>query len=109
MSTTGTTTIKDKPLFAITPAASLTSVAVESPNSGKPSDVAIGMPSSDSTARLMPTPTDDIASQDSRESLLVGGRKESWLTIFSQVFIPFIIAGLGMVGAGVILDVVKVN
>jgi solute carrier family 41 len=34
---------------------------------------------------------------------------ESWYSIAIQVFIPFIIAGLGMVAAGVVLDIVQVS
>lgn len=34
---------------------------------------------------------------------------ESYLAITIQVFIPFLIAGLGMVGAGLVLDVVQVR
>lgn len=33
---------------------------------------------------------------------------ESYLAITIQVFIPFLIAGLGMVGAGLVLDIVQV-
>lgn len=32
---------------------------------------------------------------------------ERWYTILAQVILPFIIAGLGMVGAGVVLDIVQ--
>jgi len=32
---------------------------------------------------------------------------ERWYTILAQVIIPFLIAGLGMVGAGVVLDIVQ--
>lgn len=34
---------------------------------------------------------------------------ESWWTIGLQVFFPFIIAGFGTVGAGMVLDIVQVN
>jgi len=34
---------------------------------------------------------------------------ESYLAITIQVFIPFLIAGLGMVGAGLVLDLVQVR
>lgn len=34
---------------------------------------------------------------------------ESYLAITIQVFIPFLIAGLGMVGAGLVLDLVQVT
>jgi hypothetical protein len=95
-----------KPLFTITPALSASSVCSDRPTS-KTSDVEVGM---GSTNRLLATtPIDDVASQGSRETLLSGERKESGMSIFSQVFLPFIIAGLGMVWAGVILDIVKVR
>lgn len=32
---------------------------------------------------------------------------ERWYTIMAQVIVPFVIAGLGMVGAGVVLDIVQ--
>ena len=35
--------------------------------------------------------------------------RESWLSIASQVFIPFMIAGFGMVAAGLVLEHVKVS
>ena len=35
-------------------------------------------------------------------------RNESYLAIAIQVFIPFLIAGFGMVGAGLVLDLVQV-
>lgn len=34
---------------------------------------------------------------------------ETYLSIAIQVFIPFLIAGFGMVGAGLVLDVVQVS
>jgi hypothetical protein len=34
---------------------------------------------------------------------------ERWFTIAFQVFIPYIIAGFGMVGAGLVLDKVQVS
>lgn len=34
---------------------------------------------------------------------------ESYLAVTIQVFIPFLIAGLGMVGAGLVLDLVQVS
>ncbi|CAF4420453.1 unnamed protein product, partial [Adineta steineri] len=33
--------------------------------------------------------------------------QEKWYTIASQVFLPFMIAGFGMVGAGLVLERVK--
>ncbi|XP_015126468.1 solute carrier family 41 member 1 isoform X1 [Diachasma alloeum] len=44
------------------------------------------------------------------ESRLCGGANEpveSYLAITIQVFIPFLVAGLGMVGAGLVLDIVQ--
>lgn len=35
--------------------------------------------------------------------------KETYFSIAIQVFIPFLIAGFGMVGAGLVLDVVQVK
>lgn len=35
--------------------------------------------------------------------------KETYLSIAIQVFIPFLIAGFGMVGAGLVLDLVQVT
>lgn len=35
-------------------------------------------------------------------------KKEKWCIILLQVLFPFLIAGLGMVGAGVVLDIVQV-
>jgi hypothetical protein len=43
-----------------------------------------------------------LASADTRHS-------ETYLSITVQVFIPFLIAGFGMVGAGLVLDVVQVS
>jgi len=43
-----------------------------------------------------------LASADPRHS-------ETYLSIAVQVFIPFLIAGFGMVGAGLVLDVVQVS
>ena len=34
---------------------------------------------------------------------------ESSFSILIQILIPFIVAGLGMVGAGIVLDIVQVN
>ena len=34
--------------------------------------------------------------------------EEKWYTIFIQVLLPFLIAGFGMVAAGVVLDSVQV-
>jgi hypothetical protein len=35
-------------------------------------------------------------------------KKEKWCIILLQILFPFFIAGLGMVGAGVVLDIVQV-
>lgn len=43
-----------------------------------------------------------LASPDAHQS-------ETYLSIAIQVFIPFLIAGFGMVGAGLVLDVVQVS
>lgn len=43
-----------------------------------------------------------LATADPRHS-------ETYLSIAVQVFIPFLIAGFGMVGAGLVLDVVQVS
>lgn len=43
-----------------------------------------------------------LASPDAHHS-------ETYLSIAIQVFIPFLIAGFGMVGAGLVLDVVQVS
>ena len=42
------------------------------------------------------------------ESDTVNEERERWYTIFLQVLFPFLIAGLGMVAAGVVLDKVQV-
>ena len=39
----------------------------------------------------------------------IGTNQEKWYTIGSQVFIPFMIAGCGMVAAGLVLERVKVD
>ena len=36
-------------------------------------------------------------------------REEKWYIVASQVFLPFMIAGLGMVAAGLVLERVKVG
>lgn len=38
-----------------------------------------------------------------------GEPEESTSTVALQVFIPFLVAGLGMVGAGLVLDIVQVQ
>ena len=42
------------------------------------------------------------------ESENTNEERERWYTIFLQVLFPFLIAGLGMVAAGVVLDKVQV-
>lgn len=55
-----------------------------------------------------------LGAGDSRASLisLGNGKKvrkdETWIAILSQIGLPFLIAGLGMVGAGLLLDYVMV-
>ncbi|XP_063220530.1 solute carrier family 41 member 1-like [Bacillus rossius redtenbacheri] len=54
--------------------------------------------------------TEAVLLQDSEEAGPRGPRREyreTHLSIAVQVFIPFLIAGLGMVGAGLVLDVVQ--
>ena len=48
---------------------------------------------------------DVLIEEDNREIKV----DESWWTIGLQVFFPFIIAGFGTVGAGMVLDIVQVN
>ncbi|CAG7827071.1 unnamed protein product [Allacma fusca] len=90
-----------RPVFTITPPInhSFTEGSAVSPG-----EVVVGMHGSDSAPNLQPN---GMRSRDSRESLIPEEHKETWLTILAQVCIPFIIAGLGMVGAGLILDQVK--
>jgi hypothetical protein len=54
-----------------------------------------------------------LGAGDSRASLISLGKHkirkdETWISILSQVGVPFLIAGLGMVGAGLLLDYVMV-
>lgn len=56
----------------------------------------------------------NINDDQSIDPLIVGGTKlddsltaERWYTIAFQVLIPYIIAGYGMVGAGIVLDIVQ--
>ena len=52
--------------------------------------------------------------QDSEDGLIElrkpsrGAGEESWFSIAVQVFFPYLVAGFGMVGAGIVLDVVQV-
>ncbi|CAG0891016.1 unnamed protein product [Cyprideis torosa] len=50
---------------------------------------------------------DAIYLTEGDEILILKGDDESHMTIASQVFIPFLIAGIGMVGAGFLLDHVQ--
>lgn len=43
------------------------------------------------------------------EEISIPETKETMLTVALQVFVPFLIAGFGTVGAGLVLDVVQVN
>lgn len=43
------------------------------------------------------------------EQVLIPDTKETMLSIAFQVFVPFLIAGFGTVGAGLVLDIVQVN
>lgn len=36
-------------------------------------------------------------------------KKEKWYSVFIQIFIPFMIAGVGTIGAGIVLGKVQVN
>lgn len=58
-----------------------------------------------------------LGSAESRSSLISGGKgglgfpglnPESWLNILRDITIPFFVAGMGMVGAGLLLDYVQV-
>jgi hypothetical protein len=51
-------------------------------------------------------PTDDLCLAETKS--FGSDPEESFWTITVQVFIPFLIAGMGMVGAGLVLDVVQV-
>ncbi|CAL8126522.1 unnamed protein product [Orchesella dallaii] len=64
-----------------------------------------------SVTSIMISPS--LGSAESRSSLISGGRRglpglnhEPWHQIFRDISLPFIIAGLGMVGAGLLLDLV---
>ena len=92
-----------KPLYAITPTDSVASM--EESSVATPSEIAIGIHESDSTTRLQPD--GNKKNQDSSESLISHTRKERWYSILFQVSPPYLIAGLGMVAAGIILDMVQ--
>ncbi len=54
--------------------------------------------------------TSDGSEGDGEDDAIVGVRKppqESFLSITLQIFFPFLVAGMGMVGAGLVLDVVQ--
>ncbi len=40
---------------------------------------------------------------------IYGNDQEKWYIVASQVFLPFMIAGFGMVAAGLVLERVKVS
>jgi hypothetical protein len=93
-----------RPVFTITPVTNQGYTDVSPAVSA--ADIVIGLQGSDATPKLQ---MNGMRSRDSRESLIPEEHKERWYTILMQVCIPFLIAGLGMVGAGLILDVVKVS
>ena len=94
-----------RPVFTITPpnANNNTCAAGETIS---PKDIVVGIEGSETSPKRQPN---GMRSRDSRESLIPDEHKETWLTILGQVCIPFIIAGLGMVGAGLILEHVQVG
>lgn len=96
-----------KPLYAITPTDSVASMEESSVASPSGDHTAISMHESNSTTALQPDAGGNKKNQDSSESLLSQTRKEKWLTILLQVCPPYLIAGLGMVAAGIMLDTVK--
>ena len=51
-------------------------------------------------------PSDSEVSMEPKDLPVI---KETFWTISVQVFFPFLIAGLGMVGAGLVLDIVQVS
>lgn len=51
----------------------------------------------------------DVVAQSKIYDVTENEPLESYLAITIQVFIPFLIAGLGMVGAGLVLDLVQVR
>ena len=59
----------------------------------------------DDTVRLMSSSNGSVTFSGLEDPKL--GPKESWISISVQIFFPFIIAGLGMVGAGIVLDIVQ--
>lgn len=66
---------------------------------------------SDIKAPLLPLQEDDHSLEDEIdiEVKTLSESDESALSICLQVFIPFIIAGFGTVGAGMVLDIVQVS
>lgn len=68
--------------------------------------------SSSSGSNVMSEPSNDSAGTHRKVVPLVGKLEddmtETWWQIGLQVFFPYIVAGLGMVGAGVVLNIVKV-
>ena len=59
----------------------------------------------DDTVRLISSSNGSVTFSGLEDPKL--GPKESWISISVQIFFPFIIAGLGMVGAGIVLDIVQ--
>ena len=59
----------------------------------------------DDTVRLINSSNGSVTFSGLEDPKL--GPKESWISISVQIFFPFIIAGLGMVGAGIVLDIVQ--
>lgn len=98
----GVPTVGNRPLFKIAPTSDLPYVQNGESN---PADIVVGLHGSNSTGKLQ---INGMRSRDSRESLIPEESKETWYAIAAQVSIPLLIAGLGMVGAGLILDIVKV-
>ena len=79
-------------------------------------------------AAMTPTPALEMSSlaedevplalesqQDSEDGLIElrkpgrAAAEESWFSIAIQVFFPYLVAGFGMVGAGIVLDIVQVR
>jgi len=92
-----------RPVFTITPPPSTNCTEAETVS---PKEIVVGIEGSETSPKRQPN---GMRSRDSRESLIPDDHKETWLTILGQVCIPFLIAGLGMVGAGIILDHVQVS
>jgi hypothetical protein len=50
-----------------------------------------------------------IRNPKSESSIISDNNEEKWYIVASQVFLPFMIAGFGMVAAGLVLERVKVD